>query len=328
MVLLEASQPDEVAQYLVARGVIGAADDPVQVATAGDGNMNCTLRVITPRRRLIVKQARPWVEKDHYIPAPWNRSHVEAAFYESVAAVPGVGDRMPGLIHVDRDARVLVLEDLGDGGDFTSIYSGARLEQGECDALVGYLARLRHVVVPADRRGVLANQDMRALNHEHMFRFPLAERNGLALDEITAGLQSAADEIKRDSAFVARVHALGSRYLADGATLVHGDYFPGSWVRTGGSAAVIDPEFCFLGCAEHDSGVMMAHLIIAGETPAHVDAVERAAADDRGDPGLVRQFAGVEIMRRLIGVAQLPLSAPLERKRELLGRARHLVMAA
>ena len=125
MVLLQASEPDEVAQYLVARGVIGAADGPVQVAAAGDGNMNCTLRVITPRRRLIVKQARPWVEKYDHIPAPWNRSHVEAAFYESVAAVPGVGDRMPGLIHVDRDARVLVLEDLGDGGDFTSMYTGS-----------------------------------------------------------------------------------------------------------------------------------------------------------------------------------------------------------
>jgi 5-methylthioribose kinase len=326
LVLLQASEPDEVAQYLVARGVIGAADRPVQVTAAGDGNMNCTLRVITPRGRLIVKQARPWVEKYDHIPAPWNRSHVEAAFYESVATVPGVGDRMPGLIHADRDARVLVLEDLGDGGDFTTMYAGVRLLQHECDALVDYLVRLRRIVVPADRRGILANREMRTLNHEHIFEFPLAEGNGLALDEITPGLQSAADEVKHDSAFVARVRALGSRYLDDGATLVHGDYFPGSWVRTGGGAAVIDPEFCFLGCAEHDSGVMMAHLIIAGETPAHVDAVERAVADDHGNPGLARRFAGVEIMRRLIGVAQLPLSAPIERKRELLARARQLVL--
>lgn len=316
------------AQYLVARGVIGSAEAPVRVAAAGDGNMNCTLRVITPRRRLIVKQARPWVEKYDHIPAPWNRSHVEAAFYESVAAVPGVGDRMPDLIHADPDARVLVLEDLGDGGDFTSMYIGVGLSQRDCETLVDYLARLRHIDVPADVRGVLANREMRTLNHEHIFQFPLAEDNGLALNEITPGLQSAADELKRDSAFVARVSGLGSRYLEDGATLVHGDYFPGSWVRTRGGVAVIDPEFCFLGCAEHDSGVMMAHLIMAGETPAHIDAVERAAADDHGDPGLVRQFAGVELMRRLIGVAQLPLSVSLELKRELLGLARQLVLAA
>jgi 5-methylthioribose kinase len=326
MVLLQASEPDEVTQYLVARGVIGAAEGPVRVAAAGDGNMNCTLRVITPRRRLIVKQARPWVEKYDHIPAPWNRSHVEAAFYESVAAVPGVGERMPALIHVDRDARVLVLEDLGDGGDYTSMYNGVRLSQRDCETLVDYLVRLRHVDVPAARRAVFANREMRTLNHEHIFQFPLAEDNGLALDGITPGLQAAADELKRDAAFVTRVRALGSRYLEDGAALVHGDYFPGSWVRTDGGAAVIDPEFCFLGSAEHDSGVMMAHLIMAGDTPAHIDAVTGAAAEDHGDPGLARQFAGVEIMRRLIGVAQLPLSVPLERKRELLARARQLVL--
>jgi 5-methylthioribose kinase len=328
MVLLQPSEPDEVAHYLLARGLIGPAEDPIRVAAAGDGNMNCTLRVVTPRRTLIVKQARPWVEKYDHIPAPWNRSHVEAAYYESVAAVPGVGDRMPGLIDVDRDARILVLEDLGEGGDFTSIYAGVRLSAGECAALVDYLARLRHVTVPADRRSVLANREMRALNHEHLFQFPLAVGNGLALDAITPGLQSAADGLKGDSAFVARVSAVGARYLEDGATLVHGDYFPGSWVRTGAEPAVIDPEFCFLGGAEFDSGVMMAHLILAGETPAWIDAVEQAAADDDGDPALTRQFAGVEIMRRLIGVAQLPLSVPIERKRELLGRARDLVLAA
>ena len=124
---------------------------------------------------------------------------------------------------------------------------------------------------------------------------------------------------------LARVTALGSRYLEDGDTLVHGDYFPGSWVRTGAGVAVIDPEFCFLGCGEHDLGVMMAHLIMAGDT---ADVLERVAVDGRANRTLARQFAGVEIMRRLIGVAQLPLTASLERKRELLGRAKQLVLAS
>jgi 5-methylthioribose kinase len=253
---------------------------------------------------------------------------VEAAFYESVATARGVGDRMPGLIHADRDARVLVLEDLGDGGDLTAMYQGVELSPHDCAALVDYLACLRRVDVAPDRRRILANRDMRTLNHEHIFHFPLVEANGLSLDAITPGLQAAADALKRDSAFVARVAALGAGYLEDGTTLVHGDYFPGSWVKSSRGIAVIDPEFCFLGSAEHDSGVMLAHLILAGDTPSQVDAVERAAADDGCDPGLVRQLAGVEIMRRLIGVAQLPLSASIERKRELLGRARRLVLAA
>jgi 5-methylthioribose kinase len=123
------------------------------------------------------------------------------------------------------------------------------------------------------------------------------------------------------------VGALGSRYLADGSSLVHGDYFPGSWVRTGHGIAVIDPEFCFLGCAEIDRGMMLAHLMLSGAAPAGLDKVERAT-DGGADRQLTRQFAGVEIMRRLIGVAQLPLEGAIDRKRELLLRARDLVLAA
>ena len=155
--------------------------------------------------------------------------------------------------------------------------------------------------------------------------FPARRDNGLALDEITPGLQPIADELERDGPSRPDVAALGSRYLEDGDTLVHGDYFPGSWVRAPGGVAVIDPEFCFLGGGEHDLGVMMAHLIMAGDT---ADVLERVTAEGRANPGLARQFAGVEIMRRLIGVAQLPLTASLERKRELLGRAKQLVLAS
>lgn len=42
---------------------------------------------------------------------------------------------------------------------------------------------------------------------------------------------------------------------------------------------------------------------------------------------LLNQYAGVEIMRRLIGVAQLPLRLSLEAKRELLTRSRALFCA-
>lgn len=45
------------------------------------------------------------------------------------------------------------------------------------------------------------------------------------------------------------------------------------------------------------------------------------------DDALARQFAGVEIMRRLIGVAQLPLVADLNQKEELLNLSRDLVLA-
>jgi 5-methylthioribose kinase len=73
---------------------------------------------------------------------------------------------------------------------------------------------------------------------------------------------------------------------------------------------------------------MVAHLTISGASSDQIRAAERATIDDGVDRGLARQFAGVEIMRRLIGVAQLPLRASLEGKRALLAQAKEMVLGA
>jgi 5-methylthioribose kinase len=44
------------------------------------------------------------------------------------------------------------------------------------------------------------------------------------------------------------------------------------------------------------------------------------------DEKLLNQFVGVEILRRIIGLAQLPLSLSLETKKELLNEAKCLIM--
>jgi 5-methylthioribose kinase len=159
-----------------------------------------------------------------------------------------------------------------------------------------------------------------------MFRFPLKPSNALDLDRITPGLEAAAAALKRDTAFAARVGELGDMYLADGSQLVHGDFFPGSWLRAPDGPMIIDPEFCFLGHGEFDFGVMIAHLILSAQPAALVTQVGETipAAYDRT---LTTRFAGVEIMRRLIGVAQLPLDASLQQKQVWLDRARELVMS-
>src|SRR5437763_205563 len=121
--LLEPSIPAQIERYLLERGLLAPDGAPIQVSRAGAGNMNLALR-ITPAagRPFIVKQGRPWVEKYPQIPAPFERTMVEAAFYAGVQRDPSVGGLMPAVLHVDADNHVLVLEDVGSAGDFTSIY--------------------------------------------------------------------------------------------------------------------------------------------------------------------------------------------------------------
>jgi 5-methylthioribose kinase len=325
--LLNGTDRVDVERYLLSRGMLAPDAMPIAIARAGAGNMNLALRVTTrDGRSFILKQGRPWVEKYAHIPAPFERTIVEAAFYSAVQSEPGVARRMPSVFHVDADNHVLLLEDIGAGGDFTSIYDDGAVTDDTVAALLDWLQQLSRVSVPVEGRAVFSNRAMRALNHEHMFVFPLRDSNGLDLDGITAGLAGEARSLATDRAYADAVAVLGLGYLCDGVTLVHGDYFPGSWLKAADGLRVIDPEFCFLGDPEFDCGILAAHLMMAPCGPDVLELVVASATERHLDLSRVAAYAGVEIMRRLIGVAQLPLSYDIDRKRSLLRLSRQLVV--
>jgi len=287
-------------------GVLAEGERVASVALAGQGNMNRTLRVRTSGRSLIVKQSFPWVAKYPQFAAPWDRIVGEHAFYERVRGVAGVGDRMPGVIHFEPAGRWMVLEDLGDGGDFTDLYRGARIGEEDVRGLADFLNRLhaiRHAGAPA------RNLEMRALNHAHLFDIPFRADNGLDLESISAGLGAAGLRVVSRREVVERASELGRTvYLGEGSSLVHGDFFPGSLVRGVSGCRVIDPEFSFDGRAEIDEGIWLGHLVLAGQGVKVLEQWRRFyRGPEEREIGLAVALAGVEIVRRLIGYAQLPL---------------------
>jgi 5-methylthioribose kinase len=320
---LDAAAPEAVRRLLAAGGWI-AADEPVLAcAPAGAGNMNLTLRVTTPGRTLIVKQARPWVERYDHIAAPPERSDYERRFYERVGGIAAVARRMPRLLGADPSARVLVLEDLGAASDCTGMYRGETLDRAELRELATYLRAL-HDATRGAPDPAFANRGMRALNHAHIFEVPLAPEHDRGLERFEPGLTAAAAALRDDDGYRRRLRATGERYRADGPCLVHGDFFPGSWLRAAAGTRVIDPEFCFHGDAELDVGCAVAHLVLAD---AAADAVEGFVAAYDGDApardaAWTARYAAAEIMRRILGVAQLPIPSTNGRRAALLGRAR------
>lgn len=321
---LDAQQPQQIQDYLVRRGWIDELEPITTLEKPGDGNMNYTLRVGTSIRTLIVKQARAYVEKYPAIPAPVERVVIEGHFYEAVQSVPSLAEQMPQLLGIDPENNMLVLEDLGQSPDYTSLYQpGQQLTSDELTVLTAYLADLHHHFAQITPAPVFTNRAMRALNHEHLFVYPFMVENGFDLNSVQPGLQQLAMPYKTDDALKAAVQQLGTVYLADGATLLHGDYYPGSWLRTDTGPKIIDPEFCFYGPPEYDLGVFVAHLLIADQPASMTEQVltiyrETASFDDT----LRQQFTAIEIIRRLIGLAQLPLHLSLDRKAELLQNAR------
>ncbi|MEK6637472.1 MAG: phosphotransferase [Pseudomonadota bacterium] len=296
----------------------------VSVEVAGAGNMNLVERVtLDDGATLILKRAHGWVEKYPDIPAPIGRAGVEAAFY-SVVSGSTAGAAMPAHLGYDEGSAANLFADLGAGSDGMAAYTGAAISGADLEAVAEWVRGLHALPVPADPR--LTNQGMRALNALHIFDFPLDPANGFNVDSITQGLQEYADRLKQDAGFIAAVQAVKSLYLADlPGVLLHGDLYPGSWLTTRQGLFVIDPEFCWIGPREWDIGVLIAHLKLSNQ-PAESTTRLISRYSHPIDMALARRIAGIEIMRRLIGVAQLPLANDLAAKKALLDEAYSLVM--
>lgn len=314
---LDAADAAGVARALEQRRWLEAGETVTGVESAGEGNMNLTLRVRTDRRTLVLKQARPWVEKYDQIEAPWDRSLIEQRFYRTVRALPRVAGAMPKLIAADADAKLLLLEDLAGAQDLSLVYRGGALEDGEVAALGRWLAEL-HAGTSGQFTPELANREMRALNFAHIFEIPLNEDNGVDLERLEPGFTAVAIRLKTDFAYRQRVREMGARYQADGPCLVHGDYFPGSWLRTPQGVRIIDPEFGFFGDPELDLGCALAHFRLAWMGRAVAEGFLAAYGRPPGgapDATLIGRYAGIEVMRRLIGVAQLPIPPSADGRR-------------
>lgn len=316
--------------FLVDRRLATPAE-PLTLERPGASNMNCVWRVRLPDRSLIVKQARPWVEKYPDIAAPVERTESEARFYRLAATDPAVAARLPAVLDHDASSHVIVLADLAPATSLESCYAGpTRLTTAELDDLAATTNRLHRIALPAAETDGLRNPAMRTLNHAHIFELPLRADGpfDVVLESITPGLADLARALRADAAYVDRVAALGHRYLKrDHPHLIHGDLFLGSLLRSPrGEIRLIDPEFSFGGEPEFDLGVFYAHLILSNHAESlRARWLEKTTADR--DVRLIRHYAGVELMRRLIGVAQLPLAIALTAKRALLSLSRDLLAA-
>lgn len=285
--------------------------------------MNLVLRIKTNKRSLILKQSKHYVRKYPQIPAPIERIVVEHQFLELIGGNAFLASLAPRVVLFDPLQHILISEDLGKGSDYTGVYSGKKaLSLNEIQFLSGFLSVLHGLKITE----FPDNLSLRKLNHEHIFIFPFLEENGLDLDSIQPGLQDLSLSFKKDLVLKEALENLGKRYLSPGTALIHGDYYPGSWLVVNTGPKVIDPEFAFLGDPEFDLGVFLAHLDLAQLT----EPLKKAAIESYSRPfdhTLVQQYRGAEILRRLLGIAQLPVNLTLSQKESLLVLARNYLLS-
>ena len=333
MVDLLPDNVDAIQIFLRQKGWIGSSTTVSSLAPAGEGNMNRTLRATLDNTSegspttLILKQSAPFVAKYPQIAAPQDRLDVEAAFYQITALSANVQHYMPKMIHYDQGTNIMCLEDLGGGADMTSGYKNASGSVGggndnvfnaeHRQTLMKWLSSLHSIDLgTSGKQDAFVNMEMRKLNATHIFDLPLAVDNGIDLDGFTSGLQKVAvGEYVGNAKLMDKSKRLGDIYLGKATSdsgkscLLHGDYYPGSFLSNDETGVkIIDPEFAFCGPSEFDLGVFVAHCCFCGVS---LDEIEKALAsyDRPYNRKLTMAFAGIELLRRLLGVAQLPLPA-------------------
>jgi 5-methylthioribose kinase len=316
---LDPEDLDNLGNFLEQQGRLLSNEVISSVEKPGEGNMNLVLRVVTNQRTFILKQARPWVEKYPQIAAPVERSEVEAQYLRDTQKIEGLAGFSPRLLWSDASNFLLAQEDLGISADYTFLYrKGEKIKTEDLERATHYLKTVHQN--PLSR--FPENRAMRELNHEHIFHFPFEKGNGLDLDSIQKGLVEVATPFQGDDFLKKKIRRLGEIYLSPGRSLIQGDFYPGSWLKTDEGIKIIDPEFAFQGPPEFDLGVMFAHMLMAQQGTGTLQEIwSKYNAPANFDQGLLSAFAGVEIMRRMIGIAQLPLSLSVAEKINLMAKA-------
>ncbi|HEY5918674.1 MAG TPA: phosphotransferase, partial [Chryseolinea sp.] len=208
----------------------------------------------------------------------------------------------------------------------TFLYNkGSSLSASERKSLIEFISHLHNSTFST--RSFPDNAELKKLNHIHIFEYPYLRNNGFDLNTIQNGLQELSLKYKDNELLKRTVNAIGKLYLSTGRALVHGDYYPGSWLKTKSGVKIIDPEFSHYGYPEFDMGIMIAHLLMSHVNESQIrDMMHGYVMPEGFDITLCTQFCGAEIMRRIIGLAQLPLDMSLDEKADILERAEQMIL--
>ena len=297
--------------------ILGLNKSVAKISIAGDGNMNFTLRLIfDDNTSIIAKQSPPYCARFPDIPAPEDRIFSEMKYYQLLDDNQFLSKHSPELLGIDQQTRIAYISDLGHATDFEYLYKqDEKLDKPVCEKLIQYLVELHKLQIPPSIE--FENLEMRNLNHAYIFHLPFLDEKGpIDLDQVTEGLTDEVNKLVLDQELRSAAKDLGNLYYKKTRTLVHGDYYPMSWINTEKGLFIIDPEFGFLGLPEIDLGVFLAHMLLSNNFDVAYTALRKIYGPC--DYQRVAKFCAVEVIRRITYVSQLPIINSLPFKKELL----------
>ncbi|WP_282033347.1 S-methyl-5-thioribose kinase [Metabacillus indicus] len=331
----------------------------------GDGNLNLVFRITDQSNNgLIIKQALPYAKViGESWPLTLDRARIEssAMLKQSETA----GEYVPKIYYSDETLAITAMEDLShlqiaragliEGKEFPLLgrhigeFLGRTLFYSSDFALN-----------PQTKKNLVkqfSNPELCKITEDFVFTDPFFDVESNSFED---ELRPAAEAIWNDTELKLEVAKLKHKFLTEAEALVHGDLHTGSIFADDETTKVIDPEFAYYGPIGFDYGHFTANLLMNAISRAeakqqvlldHIETAWTVFAEEfskawekdalevyTGIDGYLSfilektfedavGFAGVEIIRRTIGlahVADLDLVEPHDRKIEAKIRALEL----
>ena len=326
--------PEGLARTLCHAGIF---DDPSpSIEPAGDGNINWVRRLRSRRsgQAVIVKHARPALEKFPEYTTSTERIVFENRYFELARAVDDASV-CPQILYFDEQKRILVLEDLGDAERLDVALLRSADVGPALLAIARFLGRL-HRATLGDPTLVIrfANGDIQRLHGDHIFALPY-RNDGFP---VPPGVEARAHAVRKNgeiSAIAARAY---SRYLEPQGALVHADVQPGNILLQAAGPVLLDAEIAHVGDPAFDVGTLLAHLWLARIATQPADDPIRQttriwesylaeAGSEAPYFASVARYAGLEMMRRTIGAARVSAVETAEASLEAIDAAERLILA-
>jgi 5-methylthioribose kinase len=314
-------------------------DGPVLGATeVGDGNLNRVFRVGSAQSSVVVKQALPYLKvAGTDWPLTRNRAGIErSALNEHSRLVPG---HLPAVVHFDEALSAIVLEDLQGYQSWRELLIAGIPTPGVAARLgrysAGVLLGTSHVIQPSEERRQMRSRfgysELCLVTEELVFTAPFTDSVSNRYDQELADMAMA---LRHDKALRTAAAELRYVFRTRDEALIHGDLHTGSVLVGPQDSRVIDLEFAFFGPIGFDLGLMLANLALSAIAHSaqgnreYADLVGTYAAEfwhsfteesrriwKPNEPWFHRfiagiladagQFAGLEMIRRIVGMAHV-----------------------
>ncbi len=241
-------------------------DGELSIREVGDGNLNYVYIIESPKNKIILKQAVPYLRiAGEGWPLSRERMNYEIRALEYFSEIAPAF--IPTIYHTNEAMSLIAMRFL----DSHIIMRRGMIEgirypdfaEHITDFLAASLFKSSSLYLSSEAKRSLmdrfnTNTQLCKITEDFVFTFPYMEHDS---NNINPKMQSVQKELQNDTEFKVQMLKLKYLFMNQSDALLHGDLHTGSIMLNGDETYVIDPEFAFFGPFGFDIGALIANLL-------------------------------------------------------------------